>query len=257
MSKCDENTSMGGTQGRFQSTCLTELLNARTLDETRREEAVSVLIKKYWKPVYCYLRRKGYANEAAKDMAQGFFYEVVLGRDLIQKADKTRGKFRSFLLTALDRYTVDVYHKERASKRSPKRSIVPLETNDVDTLLETQSKSDPEQLFHYAWASEVLEQVLAQVKKDCYNTDRGTYWKVFYAKVVIPIVGSADAPKLSKLCKQYEIKDEAKASNMIAYVKERFRIAMKRHLRQFVQSDLEVEEEFNEIFRILSKSSTR
>lgn len=257
MLKHDENTSMGGTEGRFQSTCLTELLNARTLDETRRNEAVNELIKKYWKPVYCYLRRRGCANEAAKDLTQGFFHEVVLGRDLIQKADKTQGKFRSFLLTALDRYAVDVYHKENAGKRSPKSSIVTLDTNDVDNLLKTQSKSDPEQLFHYAWASEVLEQVLAKIREDCFKADRGTYWKVFYAKVVAPIVGSAETPKLSELCKKYEIKNETKASNMISYVKERFRKVMKRHLRQFVQSDMEVEEEFNEILRILSEKSTR
>ena len=248
---------MGGAQERFQTTSWTEILNARTLDETRQRKTINELIQKYWKPVYCYLRHKGYSNEAAKDMAQGFFHEVVLGRDLIKRADQTQGLFRTFLLTALDRYATDVYHKETANKRSPKGQILQLKTNDADNLLETHSESDPEQIFHYAWASEVLDQVLAKVKEDCCNANRETYWKVFHAKVVAPIVGGAEIPKLSELCTKYGIESEAKASNMIAYVKGRFRTAMRRHLRQFVKSDLEVVEEFNEILKILSKSSTR
>jgi RNA polymerase sigma-70 factor (ECF subfamily) len=84
MSKQSDRTSMGGAETRFQRTCWTDILNAKTLDEPRRREVTNDLIKKYWKPVYCYLRRKGCSNEAAKDLTQGFFHEIVLGRDLIQ-----------------------------------------------------------------------------------------------------------------------------------------------------------------------------
>ena len=257
MSKRCDRTSMGGSKERFQTTCWTEILNAKTLDETRRREAVNELIKKYWKPVYCYLRRKGCSNESAKDMTQGFFHEVVLGRELIQQADQAKGRFRTFLLTALDRYATDVYHKETAAKRSPKGKMMPLETSDLTNLLEAQQELRPEQIFHYAWASEILNQVLSSVKKDCCDAGREAYWQVFRAKVVAPIMDNVQAPTLKELCAKYKIEDEAKASNMIAYVKDRFRSAMRRHLRQFVQSDSEVEDEFNEIFRILSKNDAR
>jgi RNA polymerase sigma-70 factor (ECF subfamily) len=257
MSNRYDRTSMGGSGERFQTTCWTEILNAKTLDKTRRKEAINELLGKYWKPVYCYLRRKGYSNESAKDMTQGFFQEVVLGRELIQQANRAKGRFRTFLLTALGRYATDVYHKETAGKRLPKGQMVPLETNDAANLLQAQSESKPDEVFNYAWASEVLNQVLAKVKDDCCNAGREAYWKVFYAKVVAPIVGGAETPELRELCTKYGIESEAKVSNMIAYVKTRFRSAMTRHLRQFVQSDSEVENEFNEIFRILSKSSLR
>ena len=257
MPKRRDGTSMGGTRDRFQTTLWTEIANAKTLDETRRREAVNELIQKYWKPVYCYLRRKGRSNESAKDMTQGFFHEVVLGRKLIQQADQAKGRFRTFLLTALDRYATDVYYKETAGKRSSKAQIMPLETNDVASLLETQSKSKPDEVFNYAWASEILDQVLAKVKEDCFKAGRETYWNVFYAKVVTPIICGAETPELRELCVKYGIEDQAKASNMIAYVKGRFRSTMKRYLRQFVQSDSEVENEFNEIFSILSQSSPR
>ena len=257
MTMSSDKTDMGGSQNRFQTTCWTEIFNARTSNETRQRESVNQFIKKYWKPVYCYLRRKGYSNEAAKDMTQGFFHEVVLGRHLIQRADQGKGRFRTFLLTALDRYATDVYHRESAGKRSPKGQIVPLETSDPAELLEARSDLEPEEIFHYAWASEILSQVLAEVEEYCCNADREPYWNVFREKVVAPILDGSETPALRDLCRRYDIADESKAANMIAYVKGQFRSTMMKCLRQFVDSDSEVEEEFNDIFEILSKNATR
>ncbi len=248
---------MGGPVERFQTTCWTEISNARTLDETRQKETVNELIRKYWKPVYCYLRRKGYDNESAKDLAQGFFYEIVLGRDLFERADQKKGRFRTFLLTALERYAIDIYNKETAQKRSPKGQMIPLETIDIADTLEVQSELTPEQFFHYTWASEVLNQILNKVKSQCCATDMETHWEVFQAKVITPIIDGTDTPALKDMCLEYGIENEAKVSNMIFTVKSKFRSAMGRHLRQFVESDSEVEDEFKEIFNILSRNFPR
>ena len=75
---------MGGVEHKFQKTRWSEIHDAKTLDETRRRAAVGCLMQKYWKPVYCYLRQKRYDNESAKDLTQGFFQEIVLGRELVQ-----------------------------------------------------------------------------------------------------------------------------------------------------------------------------
>lgn len=256
MARYYDRTEAGGKQERFQTTCWTEINNAGTLDESRQRDLANELIKKYWKPVYCYLRRKGYSNESAKDMAQGFFHEVVMGRKLIQKADQTSGRFRTFLLTALDRYATDVYRKETALKRLPAEQIQTLEAADQGNLLDFRADLDAEQIYHYAWASEILNQVLADVESYCHKADREVYWNVFYAKVVVPILENCQPPPLKEICDKYGISEEAKASNMIAYVKGHFRTAMMKCLRQFVDSDAEVEDEFNDIFRILSGNST-
>jgi hypothetical protein len=44
---------------------------------------------------------------------------------------------------------------------------------------------------------------------------------------------------------------------MINSVKRQFQSAMRRYLRQFVSSDAEVEEEFRDIFEILSGNKSR
>jgi len=257
MSDSFGHTDMGGANQRFHTTCWTEIINARTHDETRQKEALDTLIQHCWKPVYCYLRQKGHSNDAAKDITQGFFHEVFLGRQLIQQVSQEKGKFRTFLLTALDRYATDLYRRDNTQKRSPDNPIVSIEEGDIDGLFRTAIKADPNQIYHYTWASGILNQVLGQVREYCIASDRETYWKVFNEKVIMPILEGNDVPALKDLCKKYDISDEATVTNMIAYVKRHFRTTMMQCLRQFVESETDVEEEFNEIFKILSSHATR
>ena len=80
-----ENTSYGGLNSRFQTTEWTKIVNS-----TIGKSILAELYSKYWRPVYSYLRRRGFSNEKAKDLIQGFFSEKVLGQQLLQKADRTR-----------------------------------------------------------------------------------------------------------------------------------------------------------------------
>ncbi len=253
----DYITEMGGAQIRFQTTHWSEVIDARGSDQDKQTEVVNSLIARYWKPVYCYLRRKGCSNERAKDLTQGFFHEVALGRNLFAQADKTRGKFRVFLLAALNHYQWDVYEKESAQKRKPQEQMVSIDTEKMSGLLDSPEVSRPDDMFQYAWASEVLNEVLASVRAECYRKNQPSHWEVFYSKVVVPILEEAEPPALKDLCTRLGIQDEATASNMINTVKKQFQSAMRRYLRQFVSSDSQVEEEFNDIFTILTSKKPR
>jgi RNA polymerase sigma-70 factor (ECF subfamily) len=100
----------------FSTTQWTEILRLQSADEVDRRALVGRLAERYWPPVYAFLRRSGNDPEAAKDLAQDFFFEVVLGRQLFQQADPARGRFRTFLLTALRRYTTQVHRSRNARK---------------------------------------------------------------------------------------------------------------------------------------------
>ena len=244
---------MGGTKDSFETTRWTQIQKAKTHDQQRRQASVNNLMSRYWKPVYCYLRRKGYNNEDAKDLTQGFFFEIVFGRELIQKADKTKGRFRTFLLTALDRYITSVYRKKTAKKRLPEHGLAQLEDAELPDIPIANSKICPGQTFHYAWAIDLLDQVLTKIREEYCSTDRTTHWEVFQATVVAPILEDAEPPSLAELCEQYRIESEKKASNMVITVKRRFRTVLRNHVRQFVQSDSEVEDEIRALIEILSK----
>jgi hypothetical protein len=101
----------------------------------------------------------------------------------------------------------------------------------------------------------MLDQVIAEVQEEYCNSGMETHWEVFRIKVIEPILNDVEAPPFSEICKKYNIESESKASNMIITVKRRFGVVLRRSLRQFVQSDAEVEDEYHQLIEILSKGS--
>ena len=248
-----DRTDMGGRNEAFMTTRWTDILGARTQDADRRRAAMNELLSRYWKPVYCYLRRKGKNNEAAKDVTQGFFEEIVLGRELIQQADQAKGRFRTFLLTALDRYATSVYRAETAKKRMPAAGLVSLEGIGAPNIPQPAAAATPDEAFNRAWASALLDAVLAELEETYVQTGRVAHWEVFRARVLRPIMHNEEPTPLPDLCARYSIKGETRASNMIVTVKRRFQAILRRHVAQFVDSDEEVDGEIGDLMEILSK----
>ncbi|MFC1603548.1 hypothetical protein ACFL5F_00850 [Planctomycetota bacterium] len=247
-------TNMYGADGRFYTTHWSVIASVRTENEQERRAIISDLTTRYWRPVYCYLIRKGYREAKAKDLTQSFFCEIVLGRELIQHADQAKGRFRTLMLTALERYLVSVYRKEGRQKRQPKTGVRQLEVEELSKLNIQQSEMEPEQAFYYTWAADLLDLVLSELKDEYCSTTKQKHWDVFWSKVVAPIFNNEDTPSYTNICSKYGIEDESKASNMVITVKRRFRVILKRHLRNLVQSDVEVEEELGEVFLILAQA---
>ncbi|MHC4165417.1 MAG: RNA polymerase sigma factor [Planctomycetota bacterium] len=216
---------------------------------------IKLLLQRYWKPVYCYLRRKGFNNQDAKDLTQGFFHEIVLKRRLVQRSDQAKGRFRSFLLHALNQYVINQRAKQTATIRIPQDKLVSLETMDPSDLPEDISVCEPDVSYNYAWVSALLDQVLAAVKQSCSEEGLQTHWELFHARIVEPILTGAPAPPLSEICTRLGVEDTRRASNMIITVKRRFREMLRKSIRNTVISTDQVEGELDEIVRFLPKSA--
>jgi DNA-directed RNA polymerase specialized sigma24 family protein len=251
--KRHDYTSIGGNQKAFQTTQWSVIEKIASNSETDNQILINDLLRKYWKPVYCYLRHKGHANEVAKDLTQGFFQEVVLGRKLVQQANKAKGSFRKFLLTSLSRYVKSAYRKEIAQKRIPKSNLFPIDYIDATELVEPLSELTAEESFHYAWVSSLLDEVFTEVEADCQAHDLTVHWNIYRDRVLEPIAHEAEPPSLAEMCEKYNIEDRKKASNMVVTVNRRVQAAIKRHLRQALSEEATVEDETKEIMRALLK----
>lgn len=249
----DDYTNIGGTGEAFLTTHWSLIQNVGTKDEDGNRALIGVLMNRYWKPIYCYLRRKGYDNEQAKDLTQGFFHEVVLERHLIENADAAKGRFRSFLLIALDRYLVNVQEMKNAQKRQPKGRLIPLDIIDLPELPQSLMASDPSDTFGYAWISDLLERVLEQVEAQCHEDGKTVHWCLFRDRLLKPIIERTKPVPIKELCAQYDIENRDKVSNMIVTVKRRFQVVLKQHLCDTVTSDEFVEDEVQEIRRFFPK----
>jgi DNA-directed RNA polymerase specialized sigma24 family protein len=257
MTKRGHKAAAGEWNGAFHTTHWTEIVNARSADKSRRSEALEELLSRYWKPVYCYLRCKGHDNEAAKDITQRFFHEVVLGGGMLQRADRSRGRFRTFLLACLNRHMSKVQRAEKARRHIPRKALISLEAIDGSSIPALSDYTTPGDAFDYAWGTALLDQVIAEVRAKCCETGNVTYWELFRDRILLPIMENAPRPSLDLLCEKYRIGETSKASHMIFTVKRRFRAMLRRYVRQLVNSDAEVDEEIRYLMKIFSSRAAR
>ena len=248
--KYRDPTDMGGARETFLTTHWSLVEGAKEgIDKDR--VLIGLLLERYWKPVYCYLRRKGYDNDRAKDLTQDFFHEVVLSRSLIERADQSKGRFRSFLLHALNQYLIDQKRKESAGKRIPPAKLVPLDMSCPPVLPQNVSELEPEQCFDYAWKTDLLERALNELEQWYFGRKMETYWYLFRDRLLQPSLNGLEAPPFSELCEQYGIEDETKASNILGTVKRKFQSILTKHVRQTVLSGEVAETEMKEMFKFL------
>ncbi|MHC4679045.1 MAG: RNA polymerase sigma factor [Planctomycetota bacterium] len=248
-----DETDMGGERDIFLTTHWS--LIEKVGDEGDRDGTlVAALLENYWKPVYCYLRHKGHGNEDAKDLTQGFFHEVVLDRNLVRRADQAKGRFRSFLLHALNQYLINERDKRMAKKRIPQRKLVSLDNVDLLTLPQGVDKWSSEDVYNYAWLSALLDRVLAEVEKSCLAKGMELHWHLFHERIAQPTLSNLPAPSLAEVCERHNIEDPGKASNMILTVKRRFQAVLRQHIRSTVISEGKIPEEVREISRFFPKS---
>jgi DNA-directed RNA polymerase specialized sigma24 family protein len=147
----------------FPTTRWTLILASREGDEARRA-ALESLLATYWKPIYFYLRRRGLAVEAAEDVVQGFCLHL-LERDFLPRLDPARGRFRSYLLTALDHYLANVRERESAQKRGGGVRLVPIDLAMAERELEA-APAEAATAYEREWAMGVMERALGRLRED-------------------------------------------------------------------------------------------
>lgn len=82
------------------------MLTARQPNASGARLALEQLCQTYWYPLYVYVRRRGHSQHDAEDLVQGFFARLI-GKDYLADVDREKGKFRSFLLAALNHFMSD------------------------------------------------------------------------------------------------------------------------------------------------------
>jgi RNA polymerase sigma-70 factor (ECF subfamily) len=146
--------------GLFPTTRWTLILAARESDAARRA-ALEQLLAVYWKPVYFHLRRRGLAAEDAEDAVQDLFARLIEG-DFPARLDPSRGRFRSYLLTAMDHHLVNLHERRSAQKRGGGAKVVSLDVILAEREL-AAAPEDPLLAYQREWAVGLMERALARL----------------------------------------------------------------------------------------------
>jgi len=131
------------------------------------DKALSLLCQSYWFPLYAHIRRRGHDAESARDLTQGFFAQL-LSRNTIAQADRERGRFRTFLLAALDCFLRQDYRDAQALKRGGGREILSLDALEAENRLAAEPTDDrsPEREFDRRWALATLERAQQRMRQE-------------------------------------------------------------------------------------------
>jgi len=152
---------------RFQETAWSVVLAAGAETDARAQAALAELCRIYWRPIYAYVRRKGYAVHDAQDLTQSFFHHL-LEDETLRRASRDKGRFRSFLLGALKLCLADEHARQHALKRGGGVQFISLDELIAEELHYQPRTSDlsPAESLDARWAGVLLERALAKLRAE-------------------------------------------------------------------------------------------
>lgn len=232
----------------FATTHWTVVVTARAGDTTRPRVALDRLCQTYWHPLYAYVRRRGHSPEDAQDLTQEFFARL-LEYKWVDRADRQRGRFRSFLLGVLNHFLADVWDKAQAQKRGGGIKTVPLEVTDAETRYQAEPPDNltAEKIYQKRWALTLLENVFALLRQEYEAHGKG----LLFAKLEACLTQTRTAIPYGELAAELHMSEGA-LRMAVHRLRGRYRELLRSEIADTVLNEEEVEEELRYLFRVLS-----
>ncbi len=202
---------------RFNTTRWSLILEARQPETART--ALEQICGAYRGPVLAYVCRHGYSKDDAEDLTQDFFARLLERRwDTV--VDPARGRFRSFLLTALQRFLIDARHSTGAQKRGGGQRQA---TMDPCTDVAAPDNDSPEQAFDRAWALTVLDRSYLRLRDEAQRAGKRELFDRLEAYIAEP----ADSADYTRLSQELGVR-----ANTIAVSVHRLRVRLRELVRE-------------------------
>ena len=214
-------------------------------DSSRARSALEKLCATYWYPLYAFVRRRGHSAHDAQDLTQGFFARLLEKNDLAS-VDRARGRFRSFLLAALDHFLINEWHRARTQKRGGATVLFSFDALDAESRLRHEPATDsPEQIYDRRWAMTLLDQVMARLRTEMAGAGKLAHFEALkfcltgertaYAEVGARLAMSEGAVKVA-----------------VHRLRERYRALLRAEIAETVATPEEIEDELRALLAALS-----
>lgn len=226
----------------FPTTRWSLLAQASLNGETSSRQALEELCRRYWSPLKQFIRSRGYNEAEAQDLTQEFILHL-LEHSTLQKADRLRGRFRSFLLGALVRFLADDYDRRHAQKRGSGAIHIELSDGAVAT---PSSEGPAAGLFDREWALVILENTLRMVENE-YAPSFGRE-KFQILRGFLP--GSIAAPTYEDAAAKLGLSLPALRSELHR-LRQRFRALVRQEVANTVSAPHEIDEEMGYLREVL------
>lgn len=247
MNQSEALSSAAGSPREFNTTHWSVVLQAGRSQSPQSAAALERLCRTYWYPLYAFIRRKGYREEDAQDFTQEFFARL-LERNDFEAVDPSKGKFRTFLLTALTHFLSNERDRTQAAKRGGGQAMISLDEFKPEEIYRFEPVSDlsPDTWFDLRWAMTVLEQALAQLRADLATApERFDALKVY-------LTDEADEGDYTATAQRLSMSSQAVAV-AVHRMRQRYRELVRAEVAHTVSNPMDVEAEMRHLYAVLNQ----
>lgn len=177
------------------------------ISEAKAHSALETLCSQYWYPLYTFIRRQGRPHHDAEDCVQSFLAHL-LASEALARARPERGRFRTFLLTALRNFLTNEWHRTQAARRGGGQEHLPLEFDAAQERFAREPADPgltPEQAFDRKWATGMISHALAGLRAEYEVTGRRT----LFATLVPMVWNNSGARPQAEIAKTLKMSTHA------------------------------------------------
>lgn len=228
----------------FTTTRWSMVIAASDHDCEQADDALEVLCRDYWQPVFAFVRRSGFSPHDAEDLTQAFF-ERVLSKQWLRAVDRSKGKFRSFLLTMVKNFLANHRRDTRTQKRGGRFEFVSLERDaDYAPHFGTEiADASAVQSFDRQWALTLLEHVIARLRQEHVDDGKGA----LFDSLKVFLVGSRGESSYAETAARLN-KSEAALKMAVSRMRQRYGELLREEIARTVTTPEEAEEELRALF---------
>jgi len=244
----EQSSSSHGSEGRwFTTTHWSVVVAAGHGAGEERARALERLCHAYWRPLYLYVRRRGHGPDDAQDLTQEFF-RGFLERNSVEKADRSRGRFRTFLLSSLQNFLAKEWRKESTAKRGGGQPTLSLDAAAAEThyLTSRFEELTPEKAYEKSWAIATLEEAMVNLQNEYEESGKGG----MFEKLRLLLWDEPKGETYAGLGRQLAM-SEAAVKMAVSRLRQRARETLRRVIANTVTGPDEIEEEFRHLVAIL------
>jgi RNA polymerase sigma-70 factor (ECF subfamily) len=212
------------------------------------DAALERLCRTYWYPLYAYVRQRGYSPHDAQDLTQEFFAKL-LEKNYLNEVDPAKGKFRSFLLAALNHFLANEYDRATALKRGGRQTPISLDAEMAEGLfaLEPVSNVTPEKVFERRWASTLLDKALAGLQEEYAKAGK----EQLFGHLKMFLTEGAASGEYAPVAKKLHMAPGTVAV-AVHRLRQRYRELVRAEVANTLANPAETEEEMRHLFSVLT-----
>jgi RNA polymerase sigma-70 factor (ECF subfamily) len=233
----------------FVTTHWSVVLEARDQRSPQAAAALEKLCRTYWYPLYAYVRRRGYGEHDAQDLAQGFFARLV-EKNYLEAVGRQKGKFRSFLLAALNHFVSDEWDRARAEKRGGGETFISLDDQTAEDRYrqEPADELSPEKIYERRWAMTLLDQMLRQLEAEFAATGRLR----LFEELKVFLLDEKGVGSYAETAARLEMTEGA-LRVAVHRLRQRYGELFRDEIAHTVASPVEIEDEVRHLLGVLSR----